>query len=165
MGIPINEKPSAKTQDDIISEKKPKVQFQTVKLGIWEVVLPVKTGWDLGYATIPPASELLENMSTYLLLFRLCKDIYMLAPRQFLMFTVFECIQSFEGSINLYLNSEILNAVRIHSFHTHASSLQQSLSQISSHLGGESVVVSVIMRSLASRILLSFMLSWLRKFW
>ncbi|KLO12495.1 P-loop containing nucleoside triphosphate hydrolase protein [Schizopora paradoxa] len=142
MGIPVNEKVSVSTGD--APEKKPKTRFRSFQLGIWEVVLPVSPGWDLGLVTLPTASELLDYLSIYGLLFRLFGDIYALAPRQFVLFTIFEFAQSFEGSINLYLNSQILDA-------------------ISSHLKGEAVVRSLIVRSLASRVLLALMLGWLRK--
>ena len=168
MGIPVNEKASVSTGD--APEKKPKPQFRTIQLGIWEVVLPVSPGWNLGLLTLPTKAELFDYLSVYGLLFRLFGDIYALAPRQLILFTIFEFAQSFEGSINLYLNSQILDAVRFSSFFyvfVFSANLNQIniVKQISSHLKGEAVVRSLIVRSLASRVLVALMLNWLRKTW
>ncbi len=111
MGVPVNDE-TTKNAHETPAEKKPKTQFRTVQLGVWEVVLPVSAGWDLGYFTLPSVAEFMDYLSIYGLIFRLFKDIYALAPRQFIVFILSEVAQSFEGGINLYLNSQILDAVR-----------------------------------------------------
>jgi len=144
MGVPVNDE-TTKNAHETPAEKKPKTQFRTVQLGVWEVVLPVSAGWDLGYFTLPSVAEFMDYLSIYELIFRLFKDIYALAPRQFIVFILSEVAQSFEGGINLYLNSQILDA-------------------ISHRLGGKNIEASSIIRLLVARALLSFMMSWHRKF-
>ncbi len=86
--------------------------FYSVKLGIWEIIFPIKSGRDSRYFkyTLPSAAKFLEILSIRLFV-RLLKDMYSLAPLQLIIYVLFELGQSLQGGITLYLNSQILDEV------------------------------------------------------
>lgn len=108
----VDDKKATRIPEDKPTAKKTKTQFRTVRLGIWEVFLPVRPGWNLGNVTHPSMEDLKAHLSTFMLLSRLFQDIYALAPRKFVVFILAELAKTFESSVKLYLDSRIWYAVR-----------------------------------------------------
>lgn len=80
-----------------------KSRYRTVHMGVWEVLLPIQSSWDF--------SSFSTTISTYGLIFRLFKDIYSLAPNNFIILILARIARNFESGLLLYIDSQIWDMV------------------------------------------------------
>ncbi|KLO19101.1 hypothetical protein SCHPADRAFT_90244 [Schizopora paradoxa] len=144
MGKPTTDK---LVDHEVTNEKPTAPKFHSVQLGIWEIVFTLKSKSRSMFFKFGPsaATNVLEALSLRWLFVRMLNDMYSLAPLQLIIYVLFELCQSFQGGAVLYLNSQILN-------------------EISNKMSGRMTNTSRITWSLLMRILLSFVLSWFRKY-
>ena len=102
-------------------ETKQRPKFKYYRLAVWEVVVPIATGINLGFATIPSLDSLKGHLALFHLVLRLFSEIYRLSPYHFIVFALYQITGSFEGGLILYLNSRLIDLVCTHDQFDHFS--------------------------------------------
>ena len=107
----VDENPTEVIQVQKPIAKKTERKFRTIRLGVWEVTLPINSEWKFADFTIPSFDDLVEHLSPYKILIRLFRDMYTLAPLNFVVYLLQFFVLDLKDSIILYIDSRIWEIV------------------------------------------------------
>ena len=105
------ERKEKNTGEEDYQAKSKKPAFQSVRLGIWEVIFLAKS--KAKYSTsflesIPSSAAFVQEIiSIRWLIVRMFKDVYSLAPHQLIIYVVLQLLHNVQQGMLLYTNSQI----------------------------------------------------------
>ena len=161
MGIGMSEKP---VNEEVLEAKPPKPSFYSVQLGIWKIFF-LSERRSFSFNILPSGSASVLAFKHRWLIIRMLKDLFSIAPLQLIIYILNDLIQDLQDGAILYFNSQIFDEVRQSVFDLTIHPFESVIMiQISKKFAGGTTDTFCIARSLSMRIMLSFALSWFKKY-